>query len=59
MISTSFSSKTIINDLGKPIVEKEIKSKREVVEPSGRILIEKDKYYENPKENKIWKTNKK
>ena len=53
MISTSFSSKTIINDLGKPIVEKEIKSKREVVEPSGRILIEKDKYYENPKENKI------
>jgi hypothetical protein len=34
-------------------VEKEIKSRREVVEPSGRILIEKDKYYENPKENKI------
>lgn len=40
-------------------MEKEIVSRREVIEPSGRTLIEKDKYYENSKDNKIRKTNKK
>lgn len=47
MVSTSYSSRTVVNDKGQPIMEKEIVSKREVIEPSGRTLIEKDKYYEN------------
>lgn len=59
MVSQSYSSRTIVDDRGKPIVEKKVTSKREVIEPSGRTLIEKDKYYENQRENKIRKTNKK